>query len=104
MRWDFLEIDAVGAFVLAQELYGRRAGRRGDVFPVQLPDGGDARVGLDRDPYFLDEGGYGEGDVLLTSGVIRRRSALYVDGAVLHQWDAVLRGDRLELDVHLGHA
>jgi hypothetical protein len=32
------------------------------------------------------------------------RTALNVDGAVLHQRDAVLRGYRLVLDVQLGHA
>ena len=64
----------------------------------------DARVGLDRDAHFLDVGGQRERDVLLARGVVGGRAALEVDGAVLHQRDAVLRGHRLVLDVELGQA
>ena len=42
-----------------------------------------------------------ERDVLLARGVVGGRAALEVDRAVLHQRDAVLRGDRLVLDVEL---
>ena len=57
-----------------------------------------------RDAHFLDVERRREGDVLLARRVVGGRAALEVDGAVLHQRDAVLRGHRLVLDVELGHA
>ena len=99
---DFLEVHAGGLLVLAQRLHRSGAGGRGDVLAVELGDRGDARVGLHRDAHFLDIGGDGEGDILLPRGVVGSRAALQIDGAVLHQRDAVLRGHRLELDLHLG--
>ena len=40
-----------------------------------------------------------ERHLLLALEVVRRRAALEVDGPVLHERDAVLRGDRRELDL-----
>ena len=47
------------------------------------------------------EVGVGEGDLLLTVGVVRGRTAFEVDGAVGDQRDAGRRGDRVELDLEL---
>jgi len=44
-----------------------------------------------------------EADLLLTFGIVRRRAAFDIDRTVLHQRDAVGRGDRHQLGVELGH-
>jgi hypothetical protein len=49
-----------------------------------------------------DEVGRTERHLLLALDRIRRRAALHVDGSVLHQRNAVGRGDRLQVDLEIG--
>ena len=89
---------------LAQESLGR--GPRGDhrVLSRQVGDILDAAVLARQQPRPDDEDGVGERDLLLPLEIVRGRAALDVDGAVLHQRNAVLRRHRLPLDVELGQA
>ena len=101
---DFLEVHPCCALVLAQMLHGGRAGGGGDVPAVQLCDGSNPGIGLDGDAHLLDVGGGGKRHVLLARGVVGGRAAFDVHRAVLHEGNAVLRGDRLVLDIQIGHA
>ena len=86
----FFEVHARCTLVFAQSLHRSGAGGGGDVFAIELGDAGDARVGFHSDAHFFHEGGVQEAHVFLTGGIVGGGAALNVNGAVLHERNAVL--------------
>jgi hypothetical protein len=96
---DFLEVDAIGTLVLAQQLHRRGASGGGHVLVLELGDRGDARVGLHGNAHFFHIRGVHESHIFLTRQIVGGGATLDVHRAVLHQGNAVLRGHGLEFHV-----
>ena len=91
---DFFKVNTGGALMLAQQLHRGSAGGGCHVFTIQLPNAGDAAVGLDRNAYLFNIGRHDKRHVFLACRVVGGRATFNVHGAVLHQGDAVLRRHR----------
>jgi hypothetical protein len=96
---DFLEVDAIGTLMLAQQLHRGGARGGGHVLVFELGDRGDARIGLHGNAHFFNISGVHKCHVFLTGRVVGGGATLDVHRAVLHQRNAVLRSHGLELDV-----
>ena len=101
---DLADVQACGPLMASQVLHRGRPGGRRDLAAVEMRDAADARSPLDRDAHLFHVGGHGEGHILGARGVVGGAAALDVHGAVLHQRDAVLRGDRHVLDLEPSQA
>ena len=97
----FLEINASCTFVFTQRLNRRCTGGGGNRFAIELGNGIDTRAGFDGNTDFFDECCRQESDVFLACGVVGGRATFNINGAVLNQWNAVLRCDHLVFDFKL---